>query len=110
VVAEGIETNTTWRQVADLGCEMVQGYALARPMPGDDLMIWLRDAIGPASDSTDLSGGRRWCRSGDPRQLWLVSSAEGAREAEVLRHRGLEPGDLTDPFTGEADHFDPGEV
>jgi predicted signal transduction protein with EAL and GGDEF domain len=56
VVAEGIETNTTWRQVADLGCEMVQGYALARPMPGDDLMIWLRDAIGPASDSTDLSG------------------------------------------------------
>jgi EAL domain-containing protein len=39
VVAEGVETNTTWRQVADLGWEMVQGYALARPMPGDDLRI-----------------------------------------------------------------------
>ena len=54
--------------------------------------------------------GAAGCRSETPGQLWLVSSAEGAREAEVRRHRVLEPGDLTDPSAGEADHLDPGEV
>ena len=48
VVAEGVETHTSWHQVANLGCDTVQGYAMARPMPGHEFIHWLHDTIGPA--------------------------------------------------------------
>ncbi len=34
VVAEGVEDAETWRVLGDLGCELIQGFALARPVPG----------------------------------------------------------------------------
>jgi EAL domain-containing protein (putative c-di-GMP-specific phosphodiesterase class I) len=37
VVAEGVEDERTWRKLAEMGCELVQGYALARPMPAAEL-------------------------------------------------------------------------
>ena len=45
VVAEGIETRVAWAQVARLGCELVQGYALARPLRAADTLPWLRDHV-----------------------------------------------------------------
>jgi diguanylate cyclase (GGDEF)-like protein len=33
VVAEGVEDDITWQQLADLDCEIIQGYGLARPLP-----------------------------------------------------------------------------
>ncbi len=51
VVAEGVE-NRAQRTVLEVaGCDAVQGYAIARPMPEDALMTWLhfqdgRRAIG----------------------------------------------------------------
>jgi EAL domain-containing protein (putative c-di-GMP-specific phosphodiesterase class I) len=46
VVAEGVEDEATWDVLAGLGCDLVQGWHLARPMPVDDLLPWLstRDA------------------------------------------------------------------
>ncbi|MBN1094020.1 EAL domain-containing protein [Blastococcus sp. TML/M2B] len=41
VVAEGIETQHAWARVADLCCETVQGYGLARPLPVDETLPWL---------------------------------------------------------------------
>ena len=35
VVAEGVETGETWRQLSSLGCDQAQGYWLARPGPAD---------------------------------------------------------------------------
>jgi EAL domain-containing protein (putative c-di-GMP-specific phosphodiesterase class I) len=43
VCAEGVEDEPTWRMLADLGCDLAQGYWIARPMPGPDLMKWLVD-------------------------------------------------------------------
>jgi EAL domain-containing protein (putative c-di-GMP-specific phosphodiesterase class I) len=40
VVAEGVET---WQQahcLLDLGCDIAQGYAIARPMPADEFLAW----------------------------------------------------------------------
>ncbi len=37
VIAEGVETSEHVRMVQDLGCDILQGYALARPMPLADL-------------------------------------------------------------------------
>ena len=43
VVAEGIEDQATWDALAALGCDLAQGYFIARPMPADALRIWLRE-------------------------------------------------------------------
>ena len=41
VVAEGVETEQDWRLVSDLGCDYVQGYYIAKPMPAEQLCDWL---------------------------------------------------------------------
>ncbi|HEV2678354.1 MAG TPA: EAL domain-containing response regulator [Aliidongia sp.] len=40
VVAEGVETQAQWDLLAELGCDVAQGYLVARPMPGDQLVAW----------------------------------------------------------------------
>ena len=42
LVAEGVETLEEWRQVERLGCDQVQGYLTARPMPGAEIPDWFR--------------------------------------------------------------------
>jgi diguanylate cyclase (GGDEF)-like protein len=41
LVAEGVEDVATGRALARLGCDVAQGYAIARPMPADDFLLWL---------------------------------------------------------------------
>ena len=43
VVAEGVEDEATLLALAACGCDIAQGYGIARPMPGDRLLTWLRD-------------------------------------------------------------------
>ncbi len=47
-VAEGVEDDTTWRALTDAGCSLAQGWYIARPMPGSQLVPWLasRTATG----------------------------------------------------------------
>ena len=40
MVAEGVEDDETLRALKDLGCDVVQGYLLARPMASQDLDGW----------------------------------------------------------------------
>lgn len=42
VVAEGIETAEDLQLLRSLGCEMGQGYYIARPMPSADVADWIR--------------------------------------------------------------------
>jgi diguanylate cyclase (GGDEF)-like protein len=37
VVAEGVEDEATWQALDGLGCELIQGYVLSRPLPADEL-------------------------------------------------------------------------
>jgi EAL domain-containing protein (putative c-di-GMP-specific phosphodiesterase class I) len=39
-VAEGIETDKHFQALLDLGCEIGQGYGIARPMPAVEIMGW----------------------------------------------------------------------
>jgi diguanylate cyclase (GGDEF)-like protein/PAS domain S-box-containing protein len=41
VVAEGVETMEQARILKELGCDILQGYAFARPMPADQLASWI---------------------------------------------------------------------
>lgn len=40
VIAEGVETEEHGRELLSLGCDLGQGYAIARPMPADDMPTW----------------------------------------------------------------------
>jgi EAL domain-containing protein (putative c-di-GMP-specific phosphodiesterase class I) len=40
VVAEGIEDKETWDLLSAEGCDIAQGYYIARPMPADQFDKW----------------------------------------------------------------------
>jgi len=39
-VAEGIETLAAWTALRGMGCDLAQGYLVARPMPGEQIRAW----------------------------------------------------------------------
>ena len=43
VVAEGVETQAAWDQLAALGCDTAQGYFLSPPLPAAELAVWLAE-------------------------------------------------------------------
>ena len=44
-VAEGVESAADAAELADLGCDVAQGYYFTRPLPPDELGRWLRDRL-----------------------------------------------------------------
>jgi EAL domain-containing protein (putative c-di-GMP-specific phosphodiesterase class I)/FixJ family two-component response regulator len=42
-VAEGVEDLDDWRLLRGMGCDLAQGYFIARPMPGEAVAGWLRE-------------------------------------------------------------------
>lgn len=42
VIAEGIETDQQFQTLVQMGCDLGQGYVIAKPMPYTQLMEWLR--------------------------------------------------------------------
>jgi diguanylate cyclase (GGDEF)-like protein len=49
VVAEGVEDEETRCLLGKAGCDVVQGWLIARPMPSDQLPVWLADRSGSAT-------------------------------------------------------------
>ena len=45
VVAEGIETTAALATARELGCDVVQGFHLARPMPPEELIETLAEPV-----------------------------------------------------------------
>ncbi|WP_375597181.1 EAL domain-containing protein [Devosia sp. Naph2] len=43
VVAEGVETQAHANLLRRLGCDYLQGYAFARPMPAEELQAWMSE-------------------------------------------------------------------
>ena len=44
-VAEGVEDERVCERLTNLGCDYVQGFAIARPMPADAMLRWLRSYV-----------------------------------------------------------------
>lgn len=42
VVAEGVEDNETLGLLEEMGCDMIQGFILTRPLPLDELVEWMQ--------------------------------------------------------------------
>jgi len=58
VVAEGVETKDTWRELAEFGCDVVQGYFLTRPIPPQELVEWLAKPVD-APAATDKASHKK---------------------------------------------------
>ena len=52
VVAEGVETHAQLERLQEVGCDYVQGYFFAKPMPLEEFEVLLREG---STDSTDTS-------------------------------------------------------
>ncbi len=47
VVAEGVETEQQHTILRSLGCDELQGFLFAKPMPASALAVWAMDDVGP---------------------------------------------------------------
>ena len=45
MVVEGVEDAATLTSLRTWGCELAQGYHIARPMPSDSFLPWLADQL-----------------------------------------------------------------
>lgn len=41
-VAEGVESQSDWDLLCELGCDLAQGYLIGKPMPAQELPQWIR--------------------------------------------------------------------
>ena len=44
IVAEGMEDEESLQRLASIGCDVAQGYHIAKPMPGDRFERWIRSS------------------------------------------------------------------
>ncbi|SFJ97424.1 EAL domain-containing protein [Methylophaga sulfidovorans] len=42
IIAEGVETTEHFQYLLDMGCDIAQGYAIAKPMPADEVYDWIK--------------------------------------------------------------------
>jgi diguanylate cyclase (GGDEF)-like protein len=42
VVAEGVETAGAWNMLQQMGCDMAQGFFISAPLPGREVVNWVR--------------------------------------------------------------------
>jgi EAL domain-containing protein (putative c-di-GMP-specific phosphodiesterase class I) len=54
VVAEGVEDSATVQALAELGCDVLQGYHLARPMGAAAMTDWLGERSRASAEGTGL--------------------------------------------------------
>jgi diguanylate cyclase (GGDEF)-like protein len=58
VVAEGVEDAAGLQRLKDLGCDQAQGYFVSRPLPAEELALWLRGAgFAPTSATAVTATG-----------------------------------------------------
>lgn len=45
-IAEGVETPEHFKTLREMGCDIGQGYGIARPMPAGEMLVWCRTFRG----------------------------------------------------------------
>lgn len=58
VVAEGVETRRDWDMLSEIGCDIAQGYFVARPMPSGAFYTWcseFRETLWPSLSASEAN-------------------------------------------------------
>ncbi len=50
VVAEGVEEEAVWHQLAALGCDAAQGFYISHPLPPESVPRWLAESPWKIAD------------------------------------------------------------
>lgn len=52
VVAEGVEDDSIQRRLGEMGCDILQGYGISRPLPPDQFVPWVQEHRDAAAAGT----------------------------------------------------------
>ena len=91
VVAEGVQDGRAQRKLADMGCDLVQGYHICRPLPAGELELWIEAHPATSSSSPrtvrghEKAPGRGQLRNPHPS---FVGPDPGAQRGPWRRRRG----------------------
>ena len=66
VIAEGVENANVMTSLAKLGCDVAQGYHIARPMPLDELRSWMQTSEWKSDPAAQDPTIDRRSRQGSP--------------------------------------------
>jgi diguanylate cyclase (GGDEF)-like protein/PAS domain S-box-containing protein len=75
VIAEGVETVEHGLVLLLLGCDMAQGFGIARPMPPEDLPAWIRNFL--PDELWNLAAAFNWSRDDLPLLIAGVDHSAG---------------------------------
>lgn len=76
VIAEGVETVAHGELLLQLGCELAQGYGIARPMPASDIPLWVKEWLPDSNWSSRLPAHRDdlpLLFAGTEHRAWLLA-------------------------------------
>ena len=92
VVAEGVQDGMAQRKLADMGCDLVQGYHICRPLPARELELWTEThPVANSSPPPTVPGHERGRRAWPVKEsLSLVRRADRSvrRGTWRWRHEG----------------------
>lgn len=69
VVAEGVEDHETWTTLAALGCDIVQGYCLSKPLPAAEFATWLLQHAANNDTESTITKPTSTTPDGQPAQI-----------------------------------------
>lgn len=86
VVAEGVETKEQLERLREIGCDFVQGYYFAKPMPYEEFDRLLAENAVSTLFSQEIEPVRRT----EEKQILLVADEDSSFRAEIKRELGEE--------------------
>ncbi len=73
VVAEGVQDSITRSDLTDMGCDLVQGYQICRPIPAKELELWIETHLitnsSPPPSAQSHKKGPRASPGGNPQVM-----------------------------------------